>query len=759
MMLRILLCCAALIALLAVPTQAQDYDIQRFDVNVQLQPATNTAQVQAKLVLINNSTQGRSGQFVNLRVNKRAKVTEASVDNNTTQFRQKNDERLSELANVSIDFPKPLPPGGTANVSLNYTLEVKDNTTISVITPAETILLPESFWVPLVHTPFLPYGLDVAPTTVTVTGVENARVYADGKRNGNTFSQSVPAQPLLISTNFDEPVTIKAGNTSFEFVYAKGLGGTARKQAEALATEMAKMLETYNKLVGLNIPADLRVIASSQVSSYVTGTTVILGEDVFRREVPDLETIEFLARAMLRSRIGGETSPRGKGWTLLFDALPTYLAGLYFEQRYGEKGGREFFERRIRSYAPVVAAKTDGPLIVATPLDNTYATSMFNKGPLMFRIMERQVGRDKLLATINDLLNNKTKQLRYDDLKKALIGLNGDLAGFFDQWIEKIAEPDFIIGVPLAENGAWKCALRNLEQGAAKVNIVAVTEQGTRLTESVLIPSQGRAEVIFKTTEKLATVEVDPDKLYPQSNYDNDARPPVPSTFSLFRDANTSFNRKDYADTEAKLRPAIAREPLNAILRTLLVRALIASNKFDEAKSEIDAIEKLAPLPSYSLIWCNYALGEIATAKGQKPEAVAAYRRALAVGKDIVPIRLKVIEAEKAAGQLSLGDDSIRNFLGQLDKAIKDSGSQALEQVMVRANLNKFMKGLIGNKPDSWVTDIRRVDAITNDKSVVDVEITVVTSSKQEQRGTAVLILQRTANGWILNNIDQFNVE
>src|SRR5438034_1256328 len=101
MLSRIVYCCVALLLVLVFqhPASAQDYDIQRYDLNVQLQPATNSAQVQAKLSLINNTTQGRSGQFVTLKINKRAKVSAVQVDGASAQFQQKEDARLTELAN------------------------------------------------------------------------------------------------------------------------------------------------------------------------------------------------------------------------------------------------------------------------------------------------------------------------------------------------------------------------------------------------------------------------------------------------------------------------------------------------------------------------------------------------------------------------------------------------------------------------------------------------------------------------------------
>jgi hypothetical protein len=764
---RILFCCAALLILtLHNNAQAQEYaqrnyDIQRYELNVQLQPAANSAQIKAKLALVNNSTQGSSGQNVGLSLNKHAKVISAEADGASAQFRQKEDERLPDLSAVVVNFPKSLAPGATVSVTLNYTLELKDSSTIATIVPGDTVLLPDSFWAPFVHTPYNPnYAPDYAPVTMSVTTAENEQAAADGKQSSSapsfTFEQALPSQPILLAGNFDKPLEIKSGATSFEFVLSRGLGENVAKQAAAIAAEGEKICDFYQQLLGIAPPAQMRIITSSQVSSYVIGNTLVLNEDLFRRDSLDVETLEFLARALLRVRIGGELMTRGIGWGVLQNSLPAYLAGLYFEHRYGAVAGREFFERRARAYAPVAAARNDGPLLKIVSLDKQYTTSIFNKGPLMFRFIEGQVGREKFTALLKAFLNSSNHQLQFDDLRKTLINANKDLAAFFDQWFDKIAEPDFIIGVPVAGDGGWKCVLRNLGSGEANVPVLAVTDKGEKLVQTVQIPSMGFSEVTFKTQDKLASVEIDPEKLYPQTNYDNDARPPAPSFISLFLDANTLFLKKDYAAAEAKLREASARDKVDAVTLTLLARTLTAQNKFDEAKTQIEAVEKLAPLPLYSITWLNYTLGEIALAKGQ-PDAVDYFRRALLAGKDIAPIRQKLIAVERQTSKQPPVEDSVKAFISQLDRSIKEATNQSLDPLVTRANMSKFVKGLVVNKPDSWTTEILREDQLNADKVAVDVAIAAIGSDKREQHGTAVFILRRNQAGWILNNVELFN--
>lgn len=765
MRLRILFLSALLAVFLAANnTKAQDYDIQRFDANVQLQPTNNLAQIQAKLTVTNNTTQGRSGAFINFKLNKRAKVTNAQIDGATVEVRSKADERLTELNNISLDFPKALAPGASATINLTYSIEIKESSSIGAIVPNNTVLLPESFWLPFVHTPFaITYGVDFAPVNLQITTSENERPQSDGTRrvsaNTFTFEQTIPTQPILLSGNYDEPLEIKGRDITVEFLYPRGLTGNARKQAEALTKEMQEVLDFYSQLLGVTLPKQFRVISSSQVGSYATGTTLILSEDFFRRDAIDLETIEFLARALLKNKIGGEIAPRGRGWTVMQDALPVYLAGLYFEKRFGAVGGQEFFARRLRAYAPTAATKNDGALLGISPIDNSYSTSMFNKAPLMFRIIEQQLGKDKLILLIKDLLNSKNRQIRFDDFRKVATTANKDLELFFDQWFEKIIDPDFIIGVPVATDGGQVCALRNLGTGSVQVKALAITEKGEKLTQTVLLPSQGRSEAIFKTTEKIISVEVDPDKLYPQTNFDNDSRPVITSAITLFKDANILFNRRSFSEAEAKIKEALQREPNNIVLRTLFARNLFGLNKFSEAKAEIDTIIGSGVLPIYSITWVNYLLGELALNQKNPKDAVDYLRRAITASKDNTFIRNKLIDTEQAANQIPGSEESVKSFMVQLDKAIKDSTPQALETVILRANLNKFVKGLIGNKPESWSTEILRIETISANKVAVDVIVTAVDISKREQSGEALYILQRSNSSWILASVEFFNIE
>src|SRR5204862_5109264 len=99
-------------------------------------------------------------------------------------------------------------------------------------------------------------------------------------------------------------------------------------------------------------------------------------------------------------------------------------------------------------------------------------------------------------------------------------------------------------------------------------------DSGKRETVRATVPSQGFGQATFATSEHVASVEVDPDHIIPQTNYGNDARPPKPGVESLFADGLAALQRKDFGSAEEKLRQAVAADPANASYKAWHARAL-----------------------------------------------------------------------------------------------------------------------------------------------------------------------------------------
>ena len=100
----------------------------------------------------------------------------------------------------------------------------------------------------------------------------------------------------------------------------------------------------------------------------------------------------------------------------------------------------------------------------------------------------------------------------------------------------------------------------------------------------------------------------------------------------------------------------------------------------------------------------------------------------------------------------------MRSLVTQLDSLIKQPSSDKLYTIVVKNNLKKFVQGLTVTPPTAWATEIAHVDRMDANRVSLDVRLRI-TAGGREQTGTAVFILHRTAQGWMLEDVQLFNVK
>jgi tetratricopeptide (TPR) repeat protein len=502
---------------------------------------------------------------------------------------------------------------------------------------------------------------------------------------------------------------------------------------------------------------------------------LVLNEQVFRRETLSSGVIEVLADAIARMWIDGRVRLRGqeprsaqetraaikaRSAAFLSDSLPRYLTALYFEDRFGKDAARELFTSMRWSYTPVAQSGRDAELGLQTLLQPNYSAAVFGKGPLVYRLLAETAGREKLIAAIRTLISGgQTKITTTEDLRALVTkGASPEVEKVFQQWIDSIIEPDIIIGSPLpaTKPGIQTVNLRNLGTGDVTVNVLAITASGKQVSTSVMVPSESLATAELQTAEKISTVEVDPEKFIIQSDYDNDARDADSKTTrtsaqSLLNSSIAAFNKTQYAEAETLLRQALRSEPRNSVLRAWLSRNLAAEKKIDE------------PPVGPALAWARVTLGQVAMARNQPGDAVRHFGAAVIESEDTaaqLAAREGLIQAERAAAIAPQADESVRAFITQLDAAIKQPESDKLFALVVRANLKRFVQGLTVSRPGAWSTEILHVDRVDANRLALDVGLKVKAEGR-DQAGTAVFILTRAGNTWLLEDVPHqlFNVK
>ena len=801
LMLKKILSALFIVAAFAISVAAQEVEVDRYNINARIDAAANAVDVRAALSISNLAQTPKPKLY--LRLTKLAKVSAATVNGASATFETVEDRRVTTLNQIIVTPQTSIAAGAKATVEVSYRIEAAESSPLIHIYPGEVLLAPGAVWVPMPSTMFTLYGSTTAPFTLTVSAASPAsgfRALSSGtvKIDGqtSTFEQPLNSLSLVVAGSFDQPVTAERGGIQVEIFVQPGIVAvpTGAKPADPraivarLGDEAGRVIDFLTRTLGPPpTGATFRIVSSARAGNLAQPGLLVLNEQVFRRDALSSNVIEVLADAIARIWIDGRVKLRGqeprsaqetraavkaRSAAFLSDSLPRYLAALYFEDRFGKDAARDLFSSMRWSYAPVAQSGRDAELGLQTLLLPNYSAAVFSKGPLVYRLLAETGGREKLIAAIKTLLSGaQTRIITTEDLRSALTkGAAPEVEKVFQQWIDSIIEPDIIIGSPLpaSKPGVQGINLRNLGTGDVTVNVLAITASGKQITTPVMVPSENLASAEIQTAEKIVSVEVDPEKLIIQSSYDNDAREGDSKTTrtsaqTLLNSSIGAFNKTQYAEAETMLRQAVRSEPRNAVLHAWLARTLAAQKKMDDAAAEANAAIKIDPPSGPALAWARVTLGQVAMARNQAAEAARHFRAAVVEADDTtaqLAAHEGLIQAERAAGTAPQADEAVRAFITQLDAAIRQPESDKLFALVVKANLKRFVQGLTVSRPASWATEILHVDQVDANRVALDVGLKVKTEGK-DQGGTAVFVLTRAGNTWLLEDVPHqlFNVK
>jgi tetratricopeptide (TPR) repeat protein len=648
-------------------------------------------------------------------------------------------------------------PGQSVQATLEYRLPITENTGIASLSATGSQFLPQSVWYPQVNNELSVRGADLAPFRLTINGAVAVSSGVEKSGGGNSaFDQPLYAQPFFVTGAWDR-VDGSAAAKGVSAYLPKGADTDQHNQAESLIALASDARSFYASLFGPAQDLPIRMISVTRGAGFEDAGTVLLGEGAFRRKSVDSSTAMTVAEAVARLWIGADTPVRGEGHGVLDAGLTRFVASLFIEKEFGADEAEAERGRERVAYAAI--AKRDGPLSRSTPADPTYLNSVANKGAMIWRLVDRIVGRDLFVATIKGLLAaGKTDPdgLTLAAARAAFSARGGNsLKGLLDQELDQITDMDLMAGLPVQQAGQWTAALRNLGSMDVTVNVAATTSGGQRLISQATVPGHDFGQAIFKNASNITSVEIDPEKFYPQLDYANDVAPRVPEVAASLAEANRLYGAQEYAKVEALARQMLSASPRAQEARIILGRALLAENKNEEAEREFKQLlaEKL-PLPA-SLAWASYGLGAIALRRGQAAEASRLFTDA--VRADAEYGSTLAARAERIHSEPSAVDPAVASFINQLDTAVRSGRAAEIAPLIMPGELGRFVQQVVGTQPESWQTRVLRTEQSGADRIVADVAM----NTKQlgvAYSGTAVFVLARAGGSLRLEAIDFFEV-
>ena len=736
------------------------WQVTNFDITVN-NPGVERSLNARAVVSLRNVGRG-AGSTLSLRINSKAEIKSVTVGGATAGFRSTPETR-GGAQRFTITLPAAIAPNDSVSATVEYRLPLAENSGLAALSPVASQCLPLSLWFPSPNTPFAIRGADYAPFRLTVTGANAISSGIEKSANGTSvFEQTLNAQPFFVAGTWDR-VDGSANAKGISAFLMKGAGAEERKQAEALIALTNDARTFFASLFGPARETPLRLVAVTRGAGFDDAGTVLLGEGAFRRKKIDAVTALGIAEAVARLWIGADSPVRGEGQGVLREGLTRFVATLFIEKQFGADAAEAERARQRLAYSAI--AKRDAPLARTTPLEPTYFSSVSNKGAMVWRLVDHIVGRDRFVAIVRGLLANARSDAEGLSLTRAraVFSERGGTAlkSVLDHELDQATDMDLLAGLPHLEGGQWIAALRNVGSIEVTVNVLATTDAGQRVNEQGTIPPHDFGQVAFKNASRIVRVEVDPEKFYPQIDYDNDAAPHSIQVATSLAEATRLFGAQEFAKAEALARELLTASPRTQEARIVLARALLAENKLEDAEREFRQLaDERLPTPA-ALAWSSLGLGEIALKRGQAAEAVRYFSEAVRADAEYASTlgaRAARIRAETTANSAPVIDESIRTFVGQLDAAIRSGRQADIAPLIVPGELVGFVRGVVGTQPEAWQTRVLRSETPDANRVALDVAL----NSKQlgvDHSGTAVFVLARVGGAWKLNAIEFFEVK
>lgn len=720
------------------------WKVEKYDLNVTLPPDERSRSITAKAILTVKNISGSPASTITLRIAPTADVTAVQVNGATADF-AKSEEKInagSSLQRAAIRIGS-IAPGSVVTVSVDYKVNVKDNSAVATIVPGGTQMLPLAFWYPTPNSWFYTRGADASPFRLKVTASPGITIVSAGKAVDGGFEQTLNSQPFFLAGNWD---VIDQNGIAVHI--PKGTGAEGQKRVAELASLFAEAKSFITNVLGKAPDVPIRIVSSRRGGGFSTAGTIVVDEGLFRRQKIDSLTAMNLSEAAAKLWLGNSTAVTGDGYGVITEGLSRYLATQFVESKFGKDVADVERLRQRTSYAAV--AKRDAPMATVSPLDDFYYPEVANKGAMAWRIIAKKLGPARFSEILKAGIQDG--ELSLPELRQAFSEQKPMVDHLFDQ----VTDTNLLAGKPISENGVTKVALRNTGTIGVDVEIAATTQSGEKLTASASVPATNYGEASFRTNATIVRVEVDPEKLYPQTDYSDDIAPRDTTDSDPLLAAKRSFDKQLFAESEQTARTLLRDVPRFDDLRILLARSLLAQNKNSDAEREFKTVldEKLPT--SRSLAWANVGLAEVANRSGQNEAALRYADLAIAADAEYGAS----LAARNVRAKLNLttaSDSSIKEYFAAFDKAASSNRKADVDALVLPGEVTKFAGGVSGST-EQWQTQIRTIDRIDANTVLVEANMSIKLLNKEVETGIAVFRLTKVGNTWKLSAVEMFEV-
>jgi tetratricopeptide (TPR) repeat protein len=716
------------------------WQVERYDISAQLPVSDSDRNLSVKAKLDLRNVSAAPAGSLTLRISPNANISSVAVNGNTAEFTKAQENVGSGmLQRISMRIP-PVAAGAATTAVVDYKLTLKDNSGFASLSSVGTQFLPLSFWYPTPNSWFFARGADYAPVQVQVTG---GQVVASGAEAAGAFDQKLFIQPFFVAGNWD-----KVTANGVDVFVPKESDADAKARAAELAALANDARSFYGASLGEAPQTPIRIVSVKRGGGFAAGGTILVDEGTFRRTKLDSATAVSISEAIAKLWFADQLRATGDGNGVIREGLPRFIAGEFIENKYGK--GIADVERMRQRIAYSFVSQRDAPLIQTAPLDDFYYSAVANKGAMIWRLLLRKAGRDEFYKRLRGEIQDKNVSLA--ELRAAF----ADHKDFLEAMLDKPTDVNLLVGLPQQGAGETKAALKNDGSTDVTVNVQATLANGEKMLAPVTIRATSFGEVSFRTSNKVTRLEVDSEKLYPQTNYSDDVAPRETTESDPQLAVKRAFDKQDFAGAEYAAKLVLRDYPNFDEVRVLYGRSLLALNRNSEAEREFKAAldEKLPT--ARTLAWANLGLAETAFRGGQTAPALkfaeAAIRADAEYGASLAARLLR----NKIAAVTDVPEE-IKAYFANFDRVATANRKADLDALVIPGEATRFISGVSGQTTE-WKTTPTHVDRLDPNTILVETQMSVRLLNRENETGMTVYRLVKTGSAWKLYSVDIFEV-
>ena len=279
--------------------------------------------------------------------------------------------------------------------------------------------------------------------------------------------------------------------------------------------------------------------------------------------------------------------------------------------------------------------------LVRTPsaLDDqstAYQYIMYSKGAFAFKLLRTTLGEQKfaqLMRTFLDKYRGKNASI-YDFEQLATQVAGENMRYFFARWVEGTGVPEFEVEYQIIRTRGGKFVTRgtikeNYDNLRLPVELKLIAEGEGELKEITVNIEDSSADFNIESSGRPIDVVVDPN--YKLLRISQDLR-----ISSVARRGIEQFKEGNYAEAQQQFEAALKLDRSNAWIYYHLGLLFLEQRNYDLAIDNFKVVENLgrqgSARPAWLTVWAAIKMGNGYDAKGDRTRAVAAYKRAEALG-------------------------------------------------------------------------------------------------------------------------------